>query len=111
MSSPHLPDVEGAHSVLRSDFTGPIAYWDMPTTTQRPRFGKVLFVIGLVVTGLPVRIVEFPATDCLIEDKVDMDLDKMNQRHISYMKFQAIAGQELQRKPLNGSLWQDGRLL
>ncbi len=95
MSSPHRP----------------ATYWDMPTTPQRPRFGNVLFVVGLVVTGLPDRNVEFPATDCLSEDKVDMDLDKMDQRHISFMKFQATVGQELQRKPLNGSLWQGGKLL
>jgi len=111
MSSSHRPDVEGAHGVLRSDSTGPVTCWDVPTTMQRPRFGNVLFVVGLVLMGLPVRTVEFPATDCLTENKVDMDLDKMDQRHISFMKFQATIGQELQRKPLNGSLWQDGRLL
>jgi len=52
MSSPRLPDVEGTHDVFSHMSTGSLAYWDTPATSQKSRFGNMLFVIDMVILGL-----------------------------------------------------------
>jgi hypothetical protein len=75
-------DVEDAYSVFPMTPTSSVTHWDMPTTMQKPQFGNVLFAIGLVVSGLPPRTVEYWAIDRLNDGKLDIALAKMNQRHV-----------------------------
>lgn len=62
--------------------------------------GNMLHVIDLVASGLPIPMQEFPATDCRHGSGEDRPAT-----HI-LNNSKAMVGQELQRKPLNGSIWQ-----
>lgn len=40
-----------------------------------------------------------------------MALSELDHRHLCWVKFETVVGQELQRQPLNGSIWQNETLM
>ncbi len=80
----------------------------MALMVQKTAWGSIVFVVASVVPGFAGKPARFMATECLKEEVAMMDLNSMDQRHLSFAKFKDTIGGEMHRQPLNGSIWQDG---
>jgi len=102
MSSPHPPDFDGAHGAFPNTPTSSAAHSGTATTMQKLQFGNVLFAIALTAGGVRLRMQELPATDYITNDKLDMDLAKMDLRRSGCVRLGASA----RAGPIN--LWSHG---
>lgn len=95
-------DGEGSHDLSPS----PPSY--MALMMQKTAWGSIVFVVASDVPGFAGKPARFMATECLKEEAAMMDLNSMDQRHLSFAKFKDTVAGEMHRQPLNGSIWQDG---
>jgi hypothetical protein len=104
MTAPFPPDVESSHGEFSRAPTN-------RAVTAATLLGHMVFVIVVRSAGSYIRSAKVPATACLKKETLRMALRDIDHRHLCWTTFEAVVGQELQRQPLNGLIWQNETLM